>query len=146
MQQDNVKISKITYVSSPTHLNFQNEKIKVVNDIYEAVEHLKRKEKIARYEFGNSMMPMLMSGEYCVIEPIKDIYEVNIGDTVLCDVGGHLMTHMVLMSSTTACDSPFFLIGTSSYGIYGWTNKIYGICNGTNVLEISKDVEEVEEI
>ena len=146
MQQDNVKISKIKHVSSPTHLNFQNEKIKVVNDIHEAVEHLKRKEKIARYEFGDSMMPMLISGEYCVIEPIKDLYEVNIGDTVLCDVGGHLMTHMVIMKSNTSKDSPYFLIGSTSMYLYGWTNKIYGICKGTNVLEMHEDIEYAQEV
>jgi hypothetical protein len=30
--------------------------------------------------------------------------------------------------------------------LYGWTNKIYGICKGTNVLEMHEDIEYAQEV
>lgn len=132
----------IKFVKSPHFINDVN----VVNDIEEAVEWLKMGRKVARFEFGDSMMPILKSGEYCLIEPLNDLNNVNIGDTVLCEVNGYLMTHMVIMKSNTAKDSPYFLIGSTSMYLYGWTNKIYGICKGTNVLEMHEDIEYAQEV
>lgn len=108
---------------------------RVVNDIQEAVECLKRGEIIARYEFGDSMSPILVSGEYCIVEPVFDTSTINVGDAVLCEVNGYLMTHMVILKSNSHADYPHFLIGSTHYDIYGWTWKIYGIAKGTNYVE-----------
>lgn len=135
-------MEKIKYVKSPNFVDGVN----VINNIVEAVEWLKMGRKVARFEFGDSMMPILKSGEYCVIEPLNDLNSVNIGDAVLCEVNGYLMTHMVVSKSTSAKDSPYFLIGTTSMYVYGWTNKIYGICKGTNVIEMSEDIEYAQEV
>lgn len=140
------KISNEKYVKSPKHING----VKVVNDIQEAVEELKKGNTIARFEYGDSMSPILKSGEYCIIEPIKDINGINnisVGDAVLCKVGEYLMTHMVMMiSSYSNCDKPYYLIGNTWMQYYGWTDEIYGIAKGTNVIEEPIDLKSVEEI
>ena len=101
---------------------------------------------IARFEFGDSMSPVLVSGEYCIVEPIKELEGINniaIGDAVLCKVGDHLMTHMVLMISDSAYDGTKYLIGNTWMQYYGWTDTIYGIAKGTNVIETPDDIVEV---
>lgn len=117
-------------VKNPSKING----IKVVNEIGEAIKALQENRAIARFEFGDSMHPILKNGEYAIITPIKDVDEVKIGDAVFCEVNGYPMTHMVLMKSNSA-NGKLFLIGSSRFEIYGWTNTIYGIAHGTDVCE-----------
>lgn len=109
--------------------------IKVVNDIVSAVKELKKDKSIVRYERGNSLAPIINDGEYCIVQPISDVSEIKSGDVVLCEVNGHLMTHMVHIVSSANCNKPYFLIGSSDLYMYGWTDKVYGIAFGTNVFE-----------
>ena len=136
--------SKVKYVKSPSHITFEGDEIKVVNDINQAVEELKKGNEIARFEFGDSMHPVLKNGEYGVVVPIS-INDVNIGDAVLCEVNGYLMTHMVMMVSDSAKDSRQVLIGNTHMQFYGWTDKVYGGVMGTNIIEMN-DFQEIEEI
>ena len=120
-----------TFVKNPTMIC----NVEVVNDIIEAVERVQNGDTIARFEWGDSMQPILCHGEYGIISPI-DPNNVKVGDAVLCKVNGYLMTHMVVLKSNSAHgDKPYFLIGSTSYDIYGWTSDIYGIVKGTNVFE-----------
>lgn len=130
------------YVKSPKEING----IKVVNDINDAVSALLNNVSIARFEYGNSMMPILKDGEYGIVHPIKHLEDVKIGDAVLCEVNGHLMTHMVMLKSSSNCETPYFLIGNTHMQFYGWTNKIYGVVVGTNILEKPIAFADVEEI
>ena len=109
--------------------------VKVVNDINTAISELKHGNKIARFEYGNSLMPILESGEYCIVEPIKNIEDVKVGDVVVCNVSGHPMTHMVMMVSDSSSEKPFFSIGDTSLHFYGWTSDVYGIARGTSIVE-----------
>ena len=142
-----VKINKtIKYVKSPSTITVDGVKYPVVNDIREAVEMLKNGITIARFEFGDSMSPVLVSGEYYIVEPIKELEGINniaIGDAVLCKVGDHLMTHMVLMISDSAYDGTKYLIGNTWMQYYGWTDTIYGIAKGTKIIETPDDIVEV---
>ena len=141
MNKDNIEILKT--VSSPKFIN----DVIVVNEIYEAVSYLKENKKpIARFEFGDSMQPILKNGEYCIITPIESLNDVNVGDAVLCEVNGYLMTHMVISKSTASNRTPYFLIGDTNMNIYGWTNNIYGIAHGTSYIEKSEEYKTVEEI
>lgn len=135
-------MKEIKYVRNAKFIDNVN----VVNDINQAVEWLKMGRTIARFEFGDSMQPILKSGEYNITTPITDLNSVNVGDVVLCEVEGMLMTHMVILKSNGNCDTPFFLIGSSNLYIYGWTNKIYGVCKGTNVIELPTDIQYAEEV
>lgn len=138
------KMTDMKIVKSPKTIMYNGDKIKVVNDINEAVKELKKGKEIARFEFGDSMHPILKNGEYGVVVPI-DIYEVNVGDAVLCEVNGQLMTHMVAMISESSYDGRYVLIGNTWMQFYGWTNKVYGGVIGTNVFEESIDIEEIKE-
>lgn len=127
-----LNIDDVKYVKNPKMLNG----VVVINNAIEALDMIRSGHKVARFEFGNSMTPILNSGEYCILTPLKDGEEANIGDAVFCSVGGYIMTHMVLMKSKSAKDGkPFYLIGGSDLQIYGWTDKVYAIANGTRIFE-----------
>ncbi len=134
----------IQYVKSPSYITFEGDRIKVINDINEALIELKKGNEIARFEFGDSMQPILKNGEYGIVVPIT-IEQVNIGDAVLCEVNGHLMTHMVMMISDSAKDGRKVLIGNTYMQFYGWTNKVYGGVIGTNIIEMNEEIQEIDE-
>ena len=127
----NTKINTERYVKSPTEING----VRVVNNAGEALDALMEGETVARFEYGDSMMPMLKSGEYCILHPVTNPNKVNIGDAVFCNVEGYIMTHLVINKSTAHTDKPYFLIGDTNMNIYGWTSEIYAIAKGTNILE-----------
>lgn len=135
-------INTSRYVKSPKEING----VKVVNNINEAVNALLNKTPIARFEYGESMKPILNDGEYGIVYPIDSLDDVKVGDAVLCEVDGYLMTHMVIVKSESNSKTPYFLIGSSHMQLYGWTNKIYGIVIGTDVFEEPRRFDEVEEI
>lgn len=104
--------------------------LKVVQTQDEVVEALENGQTIARYEFGDSMMPMLQSGQFCKIEPINNLEEdIKIGDAVYNRLNGHLNTHMVHMISDFG-DKRYFLIGDSWMTHFGWTSEILGKAKG----------------
>lgn len=96
--------------------------INVVQDIDLAVQSIKQNNCICRFEFGDSMKPILNSGEFYYTEKIDDLKTLEIGDAVVCEVNGSLMTHMILDFNKS---KTMFLISSSKGEIYGWTNKIY---------------------
>lgn len=102
----------------------------VVQDVEEVLENLKNKKVVARFEYGDSMSPILVNGEYAILVPIDAISDVNIGDAVFCEVNGCYLTHMVWMKSNGYC-----LIGSSHGEINGWTDKVYAIAEKTNIIE-----------
>ena len=121
---------KIKYVKNPEFING----IKVINSPHLAIDMLNNGIELARFEFGNSMSPKLLSGEYCILKPLKNGEEANVGDAVFCKVNGIVMTHMVLSKKNK--DSKVEYLISDTYGnIYGWTSEIYAIAHGTNVLE-----------
>lgn len=137
-----IKIDEVKYVDNPLKLNG----VTVVNDAICALETLQNGQEVARYEFGDSMKPILLSGEYCVLKPLKNGQEANIGDAVFCSVGGYLMTHLVVMKSNSAKDGkPYYLIGSTDGSVYGWTDQVYALAQGTRIFQ-KYDFENVEEI
>lgn len=139
----NIKLQEKKYVKSPKKI-FD---IKVVNDIQQAVEELENGNLIARFEYGDSMSPILSNGEYCIVEPIVDVEDVEEFDAVLCNVNGILMTHIVVQILISENNKErYFLIGDSHKNIYGLTKEIYGIAHGTNIIEMPLGMENIEEI
>lgn len=132
-----IKIDDIQYVNEPSEING----VVVENDANEALAMIKKGREVARYEFGESMMPILKSGEYCILRPLLGNQEANIGDAVFCEVDGYLMTHMVIMKSNSAKNhKPYYLIGDTSYtNVFGWTDKVYATAHGTNVIQNFND-------
>lgn len=71
-------------------------------------------------EKGNSMTPLLNSGEKHTLIPVK-IEEVNTGDIVFCKVKGKYYTHLVVALGAKGC-----LISNNHGHINGWSKNIYG--------------------
>jgi hypothetical protein len=137
-----INIDQIRFVKSPKTING----VEVVQDVDEVVEKLENGQKVARFEWGDSMQPILQNGEYGIITPIADIDDVKVGDAVFCCVHGIFMTHMVSLISSSSASKKYFLISNSNMQHYGWTSKIYGIVKGTNILESPLSYAEYEEL
>jgi len=72
-------------------------------------------------EKGNSMVPLLYSGEKHILTPIT-LEEVQVGDIVFCKVKGNFFTHLV-----TAIDERKGIQISNNHGhVNGWTKQVYG--------------------
>ncbi len=76
---------------------------------------------------GNSMRPIIDSGNRVTLEPCKD---PKIGDIVLCKVNGRYLLHKVYCATKNPSQ---YLIGNAKKKFNGWTGTIYG-----KVVEIAK--------
>lgn len=85
------------------------------------VEKLQKGETFVTSEKGNSMTPIIKSGQDHKLAPTK-IKDVSVGDVVFCKVKGHFYTHLVKAKN----DDRGCLIGNNRGGINGWTKQIYG--------------------
>ncbi len=70
---------------------------------------------------GNSMVPIVRSGQLCTIEPVT-LAAVSKDDVVLCRVKGAQYLHLV---KQVAADGRV-LIGNNRGGTNGWTRTVYG--------------------
>jgi hypothetical protein len=85
------------------------------------LERLQDGETFITSEKGNSMVPLIHSGQEHKIQPTT-IDEVEVGDIVYCKVKGRYFTHLVKAKNPEkGC-----LIGNNKGGINGWTRNIYG--------------------
>lgn len=85
------------------------------------LERLQNGETFTTSEKGNSMVPLIRSGQEHILSPIT-WENVEVGDIVYCKVGGRYFTHLVkAKNDTKGC-----LIGNNKGGINGWTKNIYG--------------------
>jgi len=85
------------------------------------LERLLNGETFTTSEKGNSMVPLIKSGQEHILSPIK-IEEVNIGDIVYCKVKGNYYTHLVKAIN----EDRGLLIGNNRGGINGWTKNVFG--------------------
>lgn len=88
---------------------------------YWKVERLQAGETFVTKEKGNSMTPIIKSGQLHRLTPAK-WDEVNVGDIVYCKISGHFYTHFVKAKD----DQRGCQIGNNKGGINGWTKQIYG--------------------
>ena len=90
------------------------------------LERLQNGETFITSEKGNSMVPLIKSGQKHKLAPVK-IENVKAGDIVYCKVRGSFYTHIVeATNEKRGC-----LIGNNHGRINGWTKQVYGI-----VLEV----------
>lgn len=95
------------------------------------VEKLKRGEDASFRPHGNSMTPMIKSGQLVTVSPCDLHGEIACckgvpimkGDAVFCRVGGRLMLHLV-----TAIRAGQYQISNTSGHVNGWTmaKNIFG--------------------
>lgn len=105
----------------------------------EILDELNKGNNVARYEYGDSMMPLLQSGEHCLLIPANKT-TIEVGDAVFCEVNGYVMTHMVMMISKIQ-NKPMYLIGSPNYNeftgqftMYGWTSNVFAKAIGTKII------------
>lgn len=60
-----------------------------------SAEHLKNGEECIIVGFGQSMTPILKSGQPVKVTPITEDIELNKNDIVFCKVGGHFYLHKI---------------------------------------------------
>ena len=74
--------------------------------------------------FGQSMTPILKSGQVCRVEPVTDATALRKKDIVLCRVNGHVYLHMI-----TAIRGNRYQISNNHKHVNGWAgrNNIFGI-------------------
>lgn len=85
------------------------------------LEKLLNGETFTTSEKGNSMTPLIKSGQEHVLSPIN-IEDVCIGDIVYFKVKSFYYTHLVKAISS----EKVLLIGNNKGGINGWTKNVYG--------------------
>lgn len=95
------------------------------------LERLQNNETFITSERGNSMLPLIKSGQKHRLAPAT-WDTVCIGDVVYCKVRGRFYTHLVTaMDSTRGC-----LIGNKRGKINGWTKNVYGVV--TEIIQEKK--------
>lgn len=97
------------------------------------LERLLEGETFITSEKGNSMTPLIQSGQKHVLTPVTDLSEVEVGDIVYARIHGFFYTHLVKSKDSKRG----VLIGNNHGGINGWTKKVYG-----KVIKIFKPGEE----
>lgn len=85
------------------------------------VEKLKEGKSFITSEKGNSMVPLIKSGQDHELTPCS-ISDVEVGDIVYCKVRGNFYTHLVKAKS----DKKGVLIGNNKGNINGWTKQVFG--------------------
>lgn len=86
------------------------------------LEKLQKGETFVTSEKGNSMLPIIKSGQEHTLEPVTDITTIKPGDIVYCKVKGRYMTHLVYSIQPLKG----VLIGNNKGNINGWTKQVYG--------------------
>jgi hypothetical protein len=84
------------------------------------LERLLRGETFITVERGNSMSPLIESGQQHKLAPIE-LKDVEVKDIVYCKVNGKFYTHLVKAKSNSG-----ILIGNNKGGVNGWTKQVYG--------------------
>jgi hypothetical protein len=85
------------------------------------LERLQKGESFVTKEKGNSMVPLIKSGQEHKLAPIG-WEEAQVGDIVYCKVSGRFYTHLVKAKN----DQKGCQIGNNKGHINGWTKNIYG--------------------
>ena len=86
------------------------------------LEKLQNGETFKTSEKGNSMVPLIKSGQEHILKPIS-WEECNVDDIVYCKVKGNFYTHLVKAKNI----DKGLLIGNNKGGTNGWTKQVFGI-------------------
>ena len=88
-------------------------------------QHLMSGETCCVTGYGNSMTPILKSGQSVIAVPVFDDTELKKKDIVLCKVKGHFYLHLI----HAIRDGKRYLIGNNHGHMNGWIGRsnIYGV-------------------
>lgn len=115
---------------------------RVVQDSEEIAEALRNGETVYHWEFGDSLAPLIRSGEYCRIEPVG-ADEVKEGDAVFCKLNSdanplfhYYMVHQVWQKANFGHDGKtWYKIGSTMTTIFGWSSEVLGKAYGTDIFQ-----------
>jgi len=82
------------------------------------IEKLSLGENVDFRPHGNSMIPIIKSGEHVFLEPIFEDTILAVKDVVLCKVNGKQYLHLI-----TAIKGDRYQISNNKGHINGWTSK-----------------------
>lgn len=90
------------------------------------IQRLRAGEIVSFRPRGNSMVPIIQSGQLCTVEPANHAALV-VGDVVLCKVGGAEYLHLI-KDLLRCLDGDAFQIGNNHGRINGWVSpgSIFG--------------------
>lgn len=92
-----------------------------------AVEPLKLGLTVHVGGHGNSMTPLLESGEVVIVKPIDALDRLKKGDIVLCKVKGRVYLHKITgVRGRKICGNKIYQISNNHGYVNGWTSTIYG--------------------
>lgn len=85
------------------------------------VERLLKGETFVTSEKGNSMIPLIKSGQDHKLAPVK-LEDVKVGDIIYAKVHGRFFTHLVkAIDPNKGCQ-----ISNNKGFVNGWTKQVYG--------------------
>lgn len=87
----------------------------------EIVKELSEGRSVTLKPKGNSMTPLIRSGQRIVLSPV-DCADVKVGDAVLAKVKGNFYIHKV----TAIGDDGRFQISNNHGHVNGWSRQVYG--------------------
>ena len=89
-----------------------------------SAEHLKNGEECIVVGFGQSMTPILKSGQPVKVSPVTEETELKKNDIVFCKVNGHFYLHKI----SAIKNAKTYQISNNHGHVNGWIskNKIYG--------------------
>ncbi len=89
-----------------------------------SAEKLRAGETIILIGFGQSMVPILKSGQPALVEPVTDSTPLKKNDVVFAKVNGHFYLHKI----SAIKNGNSYLIANNHGHANGWVsrNKIYG--------------------
>lgn len=99
-----------------------------------AMEKLKSGESVEGRPHGNSMRPLIKSGDLVHIEPVGDVVVPRVGDAVLAKVGGRLWLHKV---DRIGPDGRFLITNMGGHP-NGWAKEIFGVVTHVQGLPIRR--------
>src|ERR1019366_1635811 len=85
------------------------------------LEKLQNGETYVTKESGNSMIPLIKSGQEHTVAPAQ-WEDVEVGDIVYCKVSGNFYTHLVKAKD----EQRGVQIGNNKGRINGWTKNVFG--------------------
>lgn len=93
----------------------------ILHPMHWKIEKLEKGETFKTSEKGNSMKPLIKSGQEHILAPVN-IEDVIVGDIVYCKVKGNLYTHLVtVVNEQKGCQ-----ISNNHGYVNGWTKQVYG--------------------
>lgn len=95
-----------------------------MDDAHSHIEALSQGIPVRFRPHGNSMVPIVKSGQLVTVEPAS-LHEVKVGSVVLCKVNGNVMLHKV----TAIGSDKRFQISNNHGHVNGWCvpSNVFGV-------------------